>query len=359
MDPPTPPLFRDPLASPSSKALDLDEPVRATDNDAALARLSAVRKGYLVDPFIIHFVPRAHLQPPRPPLINIGTYIRGTGLDELVESFIGLATGQGKKAQIVSLGAGSDTRFWRLHAGTSREHLACYIELDFPENTTRKAMAVRKSKVLSAALGRSEDIQIGDGGTSLHSSIYRLLPLDLRLPPSVSLAPKLAPILDPSSPLLILCECVLAYVASAASDAVLRWFADFSSSNDGVTGVIIYEMFGLEDSFGRVMKNNLKSRHVELPGAEPYNSLDSLRQRFFRLGFEEARALTLRDFRRTHISVTEQMRIARIEMLDEVEELELVLQHYAISWGIKLSAKQANAWLEWGIAEKSDEDWIP
>ncbi|VDC02676.1 unnamed protein product [Peniophora sp. CBMAI 1063] len=115
MFPPRAPAFRDPLTSPSAAGpVDADAPVRATDNDAALARLSAVQKGYLTDPFIAQLVPRAHLQPARPPLINIGTYLRGKGLDELVESFIHLAEADDKKAQIVSVGAGSDTRFWRL-----------------------------------------------------------------------------------------------------------------------------------------------------------------------------------------------------------------------------------------------------
>jgi len=36
-----------------------------------------------------------------------------------------------------------------------------YIEIDFAENTSRKAMAIRKSRALSAALGGSDDISVG------------------------------------------------------------------------------------------------------------------------------------------------------------------------------------------------------
>jgi [phosphatase 2A protein]-leucine-carboxy methyltransferase len=47
-------------------------------------------------------------------------------------------------------------------------------------------------------------------------------------------------------------------------------------------------------------------------------------------------------------------RISKLEMLDEIEELDLVLQHYAITWGIKLpsavdDSKLKAKWLEWGI----------
>jgi [phosphatase 2A protein]-leucine-carboxy methyltransferase len=96
---------------------DPDAPVRQTDNDAAVARLSAAQKHYFDDPFVRHLVPRAHLQPSRPPLINIGTYVRTRGIEDLVEHWLGLVKKQGKTCQIISLGAGSDTRFWRLEVG--------------------------------------------------------------------------------------------------------------------------------------------------------------------------------------------------------------------------------------------------
>lgn len=39
------------------------------------------------------------------------------------------------------------------------ESISSYIELDFPENTGKKAMAIRKSKPLSAILG--DDTRVG------------------------------------------------------------------------------------------------------------------------------------------------------------------------------------------------------
>lgn len=92
-----------------------DEGIRSTDNDAAQARLSAVRKGYLTDDqFIQLLVPRARFVPDRPPLINVGTFVRSTAIDSLVNDWISAA----KLVQVVSLGAGSDTRFWRLAVTT-------------------------------------------------------------------------------------------------------------------------------------------------------------------------------------------------------------------------------------------------
>ena len=103
------------------------------------------------------------------------------------------------------------------------------------------------------------------GGTTLHAPKYHLLPIDMRVAPAHALAPALDPILSPSLPTLLLFECVLAYMTPEASDAVIQWFIDYFSSatNASVLGGIVYEMFGLRDSFGKVMLNNLKVNKLE------------------------------------------------------------------------------------------------
>lgn len=126
-------------SDPSSTAAS-DDAVRNTDSDALLSRLSALKLGYLPpEPFTQEFwassqshtaqqqrapgpsgssFPRLH-QPDaaarRSPLINIGTYLRCTAIDAEVETF--LKQGDGPK-QIVSIGAGSDSRYWRIVVST-------------------------------------------------------------------------------------------------------------------------------------------------------------------------------------------------------------------------------------------------
>jgi [phosphatase 2A protein]-leucine-carboxy methyltransferase len=48
------------------------------------------------------------------------------------------------------------------------------------------------------------------------------------------------------------------------------------------------------------------------------------------------------------------IRISKIEMLDEIEELDLVLEHYAITWGFKLpdGDEKTKHWNEWGLKKK-------
>jgi len=202
------------------------------------------------------------------------------------------------------------------------------------------------------------------GGTALHSHKYHLLPADLRLPPSEILGPMLSSeidhtqgsILDPSLPTLLLFECVLAYISPSASSQLLDWFIKFiQQSPSGVLGCVVYEMFGLNDSFGRVMVDNLRERDILIPGVEPYPDLQSLPSRFLDAGFTAARALTLKEIRRAYIETSELERISKLEFLDEIEELDLVLAHYAISWGLFLeNSGSSTAWGTWGLTQKRD-----
>ncbi|KAH9942177.1 leucine carboxyl methyltransferase [Epithele typhae] len=344
---------------PSGRAPGGDSAIRATDGDAVLARFSAVQRGYLADPFLAPFVPRAHLQPPRPPLINIGTYVRSEAVDGLLGAWLARCP---RGAQVVSLGAGSDTRFWRLAAGPRKDAVARYVEIDFPENTTKKAMAIRKHAVLHEPLGGLANLSFDNGGTTVHSPVYHLLATDLRRPPSETLEPLLAPLLDPTLPTVLLFECVLAYMEPADSTAVLKWFTDFFSAlaateGGAVLGCIVYEMFALEDAFGSVMRNHLAARNISLPGVKPYPTVESLPKRFTDIGWQTAKALTLKDIRREYVPSAELERMSRLEMLDEIEELDLTLAHYAVTWGVKLPPQTDQLrveWDTWGLHPKTD-----
>ena len=109
-------------------------------------------------------------------------------------------------------------------------------------------MTIRKSKELSGVLG--DDVKTRNillivhyhsfsdasspvmGGLGLSSSLYHLLPVDLREPPETSLstiiqsrAENTTPILQANVPTLFLAECVLVYMTLEESSAVLQWFS--------------------------------------------------------------------------------------------------------------------------------------
>lgn len=242
-------------------------------------------------------------------------------------------------------------------AGEHAGRLAKYIEVDFPENTTKKAMAIKKNKDLAALVGEAKLV---NGGMGLQSAMYHLLPADLRRPPAEALAALTSDIMSPSLPTLLLFECVLVYMTPAASSGLIQWFVDrFSAPDAAPLGGIVYEMFGLNDSFGTVMMSNLRVRNVTLPGAEPYPTVASLPARFAQHGFQHVGALTLKDIRQRYVEADELQRISQLEMLDEIEELELVLAHYAITWGVRTSGAPSPTWAGWSLKrqdQQEDED---
>ena len=228
-----------------------DAAIRETDNDAAVSRLSAVEAGYLTDAYATYFVKRRQ---PRPPLINVGTFLRTWSIDTLIHQF--LDDPSSPKKQIISIGAGTDTRFFRIAADSAAkkryEALHRYVEIDFVEATSRKVMTIRKNKVLDSLLTNT---QLKDGGTGLISDKYCLLAGDLRQFEH-GLASQLESLLDPAIPTLILAECVFVYVSDTVRAAVLGW-AMGRFSKAGLAHVS-YDPLGLHDSFGKVMLRNLE-----------------------------------------------------------------------------------------------------
>lgn len=227
--------------------------------------------------------------------------------------------------------------------------MAKYIEIDFKEVTAAKASAICKNQELAKILG---DMTPDHDNGAIYSSIYNLLPSDLRTAPSESLTPLLAsngsapPLLSPSLPTLLLFECVLVYMPPVASTSLINWFVDYLESSSTL-GAIVYEMFGLDDAFGRMMLSNLKKRNLYLPGAYP--TLESLSTRFTDLGFTSAGAARLPDIRKSTIPPAELQRIVKLEMLDEIEELDLTLNHYAITWAVKSPQQVGVPWGDWGL----------
>jgi hypothetical protein len=112
--------------------------IQQTDVDAKLAKRSAAALGYLNDPFIEDFV---HAFDRKPPIINRGmsywnrltpgTYVRTRSIDRLIESV--LQSNNSGTTQIVSLGAGTDTRFFNLQVSVEcQPHSDFRPDLDHP-----------------------------------------------------------------------------------------------------------------------------------------------------------------------------------------------------------------------------------
>ncbi|CAN0182542.1 unnamed protein product [Ectocarpus sp. 12 AP-2014] len=176
-----------------------------------------------------------------------------------------------RKPQVISLGAGKDSLFFRLmDRGTAAS--GGYFEVDFPAVSRWKGGLVAKTPILSA----------------LANDSYKLVAADLRDITALEDALIMAGV-DLAAPTIFLAECVLVYMEPAESGALLQWCA--SKFPDSLFAA--YEMTSPHDAFGKMMKQNIQRMGCLLPGLEPYPSLLSQEERFKKSGWDSANAIDM------------------------------------------------------------------
>ncbi|KAK4937209.1 carboxy methyl transferase for protein phosphatase 2A [Elasticomyces elasticus] len=316
-----------------------DELVQNTDSDAATSRLSAVDAGYLEDPFAGLLTPGDTVSR-RLPLMNRGTYVRTTGIDSIVDTF--LSTNGNARKQIISLGAGSDTRYFRLKQKRRDLNLA-YHEIDFESNTRKKIARLKRPpfshavKTLASVDTNAPNVVVSNDGATLISPDYTILPQDLR---QLQHGNETLGSIDNNLPTLIISECCLIYLPPHDADAVLQYFSDLFPARTPLA-IVIYEPIRPHDSFGRTMVSNLLSRGIHLQTLEKYAGLDEQIQRLEMHGFKArsdgttggSEAVDIEFIWREWIPTEEKERVEGLEWMDEVEEFVLFAKHYCISWG--------------------------
>ncbi|KAH8681200.1 S-adenosyl-L-methionine-dependent methyltransferase [Xylariales sp. PMI_506] len=420
-----------------------DATIQGTDTDASVSRLSAVDAGYLEDPFAQYFVAPGHLPTRRLPIINraciyplpasgiklfyktefvpggrikekkrnrtlgrslkklanllswdiTGTYTRTMALDRLVSQFLSgsnspgseddRAGGGGPRRQIVSLGAGTDTRPFRLFSQLGARGLV-YHEVDFPPIAAKKRTTVQAVPILRSIIppppapahagpaAPGSDISSWSSTNLTNDCEYWCHGLDLRdlaAPPqeqqphpgfrdgnadgaaplrsssssSSSLRP-LLPGIRPDLPTLLISECCLCYLEPADARAVI---AHLASRIQGGLGIALYEPVRPHDPFGRQMVANLAARRIRMPTLDVYREVADQVTRLESAGFGGdggggVRAITIADAWRSWIPAAEKERVDALEGLDEVEEWDLLAGHYVVAWG--WTAKGFEGW---------------
>ncbi|KAK4693927.1 hypothetical protein P7C71_g3560, partial [Lecanoromycetidae sp. Uapishka_2] len=278
------------------------------------------------------------------------TYVRTKAIDKLVETFVDNNPSQRK--QIISLGAGNDTRFFRLMSRQLRANgidyerpNLIYHELDFPENTAQKLKPVYS---LSEFCGHCEP-PTGFLDSTLErdtflSKNYCVHPVDLRsldaaLPPPCSFRT-----IDKELPTLIISECCLCYLTPAAADTVALYFTKHFFPDTTPLGLVLYEPIKPNDPFGKVMVSNLAARGIVLQTLRKYGSLEAQGARMKSYGFETSGGADINTLWRKCVDEKEKERVAELEMVDEVEEWELLAGHYCVAWAWRGNEELWQGW---------------
>lgn len=348
-----------------------DAAVIATNDDAFQSKIASMRVGYFRDPYLSAMAAQHSklcISPNydsasrfrRQPVINRGTFLRVIIKQRLVDAFISLAgeTHKFDVVQVVSLGAGFDTFPFNLldaHCSNSRESASSsesgknppspsirYVELDlgqvikdklllssdFLSNPSHHLFAnVEKTDShFHAFTDTIQPIQPG-AHSDFPVSHYSLHACDLRDLEALERVLFTEANLDRSLPTLIIAEICLVYMAVAHSDAVIN---HLSQSFHGIATFLNVEQIGGDDDFGQKMDTNVAARGSPLLGMRVYKDLASQASRFKENGWTDCCPISMFQFSSRFVSRDLMLKLQRIEMLDEVEELNLLLQHYCV-----------------------------
>ncbi|XP_020937743.1 leucine carboxyl methyltransferase 1 [Sus scrofa] len=213
-------LRRPSFTACSSSLLDADdEGVRGPCEDATLCKRFAVSIGYWQDPCIPHLVRLSKAR--KAPEINRGYFAHVHSVSQLIKAFLRKT---GCSCQILNLGAGMDTTFWRL----KDEDLlpSKYFEIDFPMIVMRNLHSIKLKPLLSKPILdlHSEDTLQMDGHT-LDSTRYAIIGADLRDIPELEEKLKKCN-MNTQLPTLLVAECVLVYMTPEQSANLLKWAAN-------------------------------------------------------------------------------------------------------------------------------------
>ncbi|CAN3368115.1 leucine carboxyl methyltransferase 1 [Diutina catenulata] len=338
------------MISPTAKQ---DKVVRQTDLDALSSRHSASERGYFSLPdyygedlirsyqhnlqFTTGYTAmsagrtvRAAFGDRKLPIINRGTFLRTRAIDEVVDRFINYHNGT---CQVISLGGGSDTRGFRLLA----EHCnVIYHEIDFPDSVKIKKLAILDNDSLRKVIGVKEEgthpntrEEFEAYDSDIHTERYHLVGEDLRQLHDYQWG-------NSELATLIISECVLCYVDPNETTQILKMW---TKQIQGPVAVVIYEPLSLNDAFGETMAHNLASRGINLSSFTQYPTLASRRAFLAKeCGLEHVRITDIAQIGgyagpKAWISTKELNRVNSLELVDEIEEITMLYQHYCVCFG--------------------------
>lgn len=281
-----------------------DAAVIATAQDAYVAKAATVAAGYYDDPFLIAPPPR-HVQP----IIKRGTHARVACVDRALRVF----REQGGR-QVVVLGAGHDTAFFRHHGLGIR-----WFETDHESVLRSKARNIEAHpEIFGCQLRTSED-----GSYSIEKDGFTCCGVvhDLQEPSSVLLEKHTSHGWNSHEPTLVILECVAMYLPQSACLDLFETLFHASSQ----CHICLYDPILQNDSFGRVMEQHLRQRQAANSSLLETRTLEAQKKR---LAGWNVVAYDMNQAYGRLLTAEERQRAAKAEFLDELEEWTLLMQHY-------------------------------
>ena len=313
---------------PSEKQRKVDKNVENTNSESLLSKLSVVSQGYRLDPFLKELCSQPDIKSRRSPAINRGYLARLLALEVSFEKL--LLTGIFK--QVLSLGAGFDSMYFRLKNSQIIGEGIKYVEVDYPESVRRKDARISRSSLLRSFFKIKKvvknEIFTYDDGALILIGCDMIKTNELR--ESLMLAG-----FDPGAPTLILTECSTTYIKADECDNLLRMLTNFLKN----FAFISYEQIRPFDDFGKIMVNHFEKRNSSLKCVKNYPTTDQHRQRFLNHGWDQVYVRTIQEIWNKFVNEADMKLLDSVEMFDEAPELMLKCLHYVLiigTWKVQL-----------------------
>lgn len=267
-------------------------------------------------------------------MMHRGYYARVKSQQKVIAELLE-AGSTGSQLQILLLGSGCDTL--GLETLRSYGNRARIFEVDFPDMIERKKSIFQSNieKLPESSSGSCTDLPSGNG--CAFGANLTLLGCDLRDPTAVVTLFQESTF-DPTVPTLVITECVLVYLTGPQSDALVEAVSNLVPATTPLMWMT-YDMINPQDVYGQMMVKNLRSAGYSLPGFIDYPSREAQVQRF--QSWTQCYSQHMLKVFRFFLPEEDKDRMLRLEALDEVDEWNLLMSHYAFTLAIRAPPAEA------------------
>lgn len=312
----------------------IDEKTKFSARDSLACKYSACRLGYFQDPLIeaVHASLNGTAGKPnqvrRSPIIHRGYYARNVSFTNGMMEFFNL-TAEGDR-QVLFLGAGYDTT--PLIPYQQNLQRVRTFEVDFLDIINSKVDILKSipgfMSLLSGYVTEGADVNVN---SKTIIGPHTFISGDLRHAESVAAA-LLESGFDPDVPTLVLSECVLVYMDKESNMQLATELGKIMHNN---ALWMTYDMIKPDDVYGKNMIRNLRNVGFEIPGLTDFPTLEAQKDRFLLTGWGDAHSCNMRFYYDKLLSIECKERISKLEMMDEVEEWNMLMEHYSLTIATK------------------------
>lgn len=307
----------------------------STASDALTCKVSTVKAGYYEDKYLERMcmnISRAHCgYTKKSPMIHRGYYARVKVVGHYFNQFMNFCDGV---CQLLVLGCGYDTL--GLNSCEKYGSRLNVFEVDFHSVIQKKAYAIENDNHLNAPLFHHRSQKFSNdnhlvSAIEAHQYGYRIggiryITADLRDSSSVIDMLRLAEF-DTSLPTFILTECVLVYMQKSLAEKLVCDISNFVQEAVWVS----YDMTNPHDPYGRMMQHNLATAGIHVYGLTDYPTFQSLSDRFVNCQWDKCETHSMLKLYERLVDKDDRNRIIHLEIFDEIEEWNMLMNHYGLT----------------------------